>query len=429
MSHVILVVFLGTIISVVIGNCWARYYLGKVVVGGSIANINAFNRPPSEFMLVLMLASVIGVLSQLWIAAEFEQDMEKVSRERPVSEYVLRTLGYDGEREIKFSDTGGWLSPFSASDARKQLAQSLKGDQRPLAENQLYLEFLTELFGEIPGLYLERDSDSFKILRKFLQREESGSNLDQAHGEFHELLRSIGLSAPGTASGTLVPLPSLSIWSITHERTIDPGGYLRLEIQGKGRPSEIWRELFNYRGGETLSFDEKAERLALLTAYLRHYNAMFSSTLTMAALCVGPIQLALTVLFFLTFTIFSMRLTICQNPAIQAYIESEVVGNSEKINSWETYIENVPYAPINYSTWAIPSIGFIGTVFGIKLSLGSAEMVVSAADRGEQILAVGKVTELLSLAFDTTLVALVFNVILMSLFFAVRSLESRLVHK
>ena len=61
---------------------------------------------------------------------------------------------------------------------------------------------------------------------------------------------------------------------------------------------------------------------------------------------------------------------------------------------------------INYIAWAIPSVGFIGTVLGIAASLGYAK----DASTPEGI---EKVTSMLAVAFDTTLVALVLSIILM----------------
>ncbi len=61
---------------------------------------------------------------------------------------------------------------------------------------------------------------------------------------------------------------------------------------------------------------------------------------------------------------------------------------------------------INYVAWAIPSVGFIGTVIGIAASLGFA----NEASTPEGI---EKVTSMLGVAFDTTLVALVLSIFLM----------------
>jgi len=57
---------------------------------------------------------------------------------------------------------------------------------------------------------------------------------------------------------------------------------------------------------------------------------------------------------------------------------------------------------IRYLTWAIPSIGFIGTVIGISQAL----IVANSGDMEE-------ISKLLGVAFDTTLIALVLSVIIM----------------
>lgn len=61
---------------------------------------------------------------------------------------------------------------------------------------------------------------------------------------------------------------------------------------------------------------------------------------------------------------------------------------------------------INYVSWAIPSVGFIGTVLGIAASLGYANEASTTEG-------VAKVTSMLAVAFDTTLVALVLSIVLM----------------
>lgn len=61
---------------------------------------------------------------------------------------------------------------------------------------------------------------------------------------------------------------------------------------------------------------------------------------------------------------------------------------------------------ISYAAWAVPSVGFIGTVLGIAASLGYANE--ASTPEGLE-----KVTSMLAVAFDTTLVALVLSIFLM----------------
>lgn len=87
---------------------------------------------------------------------------------------------------------------------------------------------------------------------------------------------------------------------------------------------------------------------------------------------------------------------------------SEVLALTDaQIKLYNAEIES-EQAYINYALWAIPSVGFIGTVLGIAASLGFANQ--ASTPEG-----IEKVTSMLAVAFDTTLVALVLSVILMYL--------------
>lgn len=89
-----------------------------------------------------------------------------------------------------------------------------------------------------------------------------------------------------------------------------------------------------------------------------------------------------------------------------------VVDSQVKIYAAEMESEQ---AFIRYTAWAIPSVGFIGTVLGIAASLGFAH----EANTPEGI---SKVTSMLAVAFDTTLVALCLSLILM---LGIHSVEKR----
>ena len=61
---------------------------------------------------------------------------------------------------------------------------------------------------------------------------------------------------------------------------------------------------------------------------------------------------------------------------------------------------------IRYLAWAIPSIGFIGTILGIAKALGFADQ----AGDPEKL---GMVTSFMYVAFDTTLIALLLSIVIM----------------
>jgi len=76
-------------------------------------------------------------------------------------------------------------------------------------------------------------------------------------------------------------------------------------------------------------------------------------------------------------------------------------------------------AIVRYICWAIPSIGFVGTVRGIGDSLGHAQAVLQGDMTG--------VTEALGVAFNSTLVALLLSLITVFLLYQLQLVQERLV--
>lgn len=74
---------------------------------------------------------------------------------------------------------------------------------------------------------------------------------------------------------------------------------------------------------------------------------------------------------------------------------------------------------IRYIAWAIPAIGFIGTVRGIGLALAQAHKAVEGDITG--------VTAALALAFNSTLVALILSIVLMFFLHQLQLVQERLV--
>jgi biopolymer transport protein ExbB/TolQ len=74
---------------------------------------------------------------------------------------------------------------------------------------------------------------------------------------------------------------------------------------------------------------------------------------------------------------------------------------------------------IRYIAWAIPSIGFIGTVRGIGEALGQAHKAIEGEIFG--------VTKSLGVAFNSTLIALVISIVLMFLVYQLQLLQERYV--
>jgi len=76
-------------------------------------------------------------------------------------------------------------------------------------------------------------------------------------------------------------------------------------------------------------------------------------------------------------------------------------------------------AMVRYIAWAIPSIGFIGTVRGIGAALGLAHRAVEGDITG--------VTRNLGVAFNSTFIALVISIVLMFFIYQLQLMQERLV--
>ena len=74
---------------------------------------------------------------------------------------------------------------------------------------------------------------------------------------------------------------------------------------------------------------------------------------------------------------------------------------------------------VRYIAWAIPSIGFLGTVRGIGDALGQAHQAVEGEIAG--------VTQSLGVAFNSTFVALLISIFLMFLLHQLQLNQERLV--
>lgn len=69
------------------------------------------------------------------------------------------------------------------------------------------------------------------------------------------------------------------------------------------------------------------------------------------------------------------------------------------------------YELLNFLSYVIPSLGFIGTVLGIIAAMDSAVLILLEKDSQLQANAMSTITGYLAVAFDTTFVALLLNII------------------
>lgn len=92
----------------------------------------------------------------------------------------------------------------------------------------------------------------------------------------------------------------------------------------------------------------------------------------------------------------------------------------------ETAASESSYALARFLIWAIPIMGFVGTVMGLAGAVGGFSLLGSAPDLLAIKNAIGQVTQSLGIAFETTLLALVLTVPLMLVLTFVQRNEERL---
>jgi biopolymer transport protein ExbB/TolQ len=97
----------------------------------------------------------------------------------------------------------------------------------------------------------------------------------------------------------------------------------------------------------------------------------------------------------------------------------DVSSNSNTIFELEANRLESELSMIRYISWAIPSIGFIGTVRGIGEALAQADRAVQGDIAG--------VTQSLGVAFNSTFIALLISILLMFLVYQLQLLQERLV--
>jgi len=102
--------------------------------------------------------------------------------------------------------------------------------------------------------------------------------------------------------------------------------------------------------------------------------------------------------------------------------ESVEQANSILNSSLELFLHEVDlrYSMVRYVVWAIPTLGFIGTVVGISLALAFA----GEADLQDPTL-LAELTKRLAVAFNTTLLALVMSSVLVLIQHVVQAYEER----
>lgn len=162
-------------------------------------------------------------------------------------------------------------------------------------------------------------------------------------------------------------------------------------------------------------------------SYLRKLQDAVYPYMRMQKMINGEIQIMTFALYFFGMMILAVRLAYLYPLTIFPNLKA-LAGNSNGQDRDKTkiYMEKVINGSVGFVMWALPSVGFIGTVVGISMALGDADLVVTAKGAAEQSDAINQVTSLLSVAFDTTLIALVCSIPVFGCSFWAEAKESKL---
>jgi hypothetical protein len=431
------------VLCVCFGWFWGKFYSNGINNGEKSASSGFRSLLVSrvELTFALLLAFILSYLFCFLIANSLNQSIIKKSQEIPVSYSILKAMGYS-----------------DAEEARELLQEQVNKTQKE--DMWLYEELVKELFGgNVPAEFTPLEGAGFDKLKGAIIKNTSGGNENSpVHSEFSTLFNSLGISGyilkntnQCSYDGVelennrglpcipreVLPLPKAA--PVFQPEKPNPATYLRSKnLDEISASAGIWLEILMFSQNDNLKPEIIEYETILWKQYVTHYLAMFEEETRQQARMLGPIQFTLYLFFFFTLIVLTKRYGYTRTQVAKDFIiqmlKTEVSDGSKSGDeaifkkAWHDFLDDLVYVPINYMIWAIPSVGFIGTVVGISESLGKAYLVVVANGKAEQALAVGKVTELLSLAFDTTLIALILNVIVMALMYFVRANETRLLY-
>ncbi|QDV17767.1 hypothetical protein Pan153_24220 [Gimesia panareensis] len=170
-------------------------------------------------------------------------------------------------------------------------------------------------------------------------------------------------------------------------------------------PKEVLEEIMKVDVVSTSAVDELAQKARAANEYCINKTSIFGCKTSTAQL----------ELFYEAAAAFRVS---GDYKAVPEFVDSRVGTILDERSARQGFLK--------YLLWAIPSIGFVGTVIGIGGALLNT-MNVDAVNPVEAAIAKSMVSSSIGVAFDTTLVALILSLIGMLLFHVIAQLEEALV--
>jgi len=476
--YIVLSFIIYVILSVVFGwwryKCWQQKLL-EIELDGSIV---ASQR--RELFWVSGFAVVVSTLLIVLIKQSIEWSIWNKVETESVSKYIFEEKLKFSEPETKVKELHCLIlaankpkqepntNPTSASnsqsesnknstincqapDSTKGFIESIDGIEQFLkSPESLYTLYVKALFNKVPLDYYEISIDEskgmgkiYKLLHDLVTTRQQNENNDATSKKTTiPLHKEVANTVFGTVWTVIqnqenrsklekyLPIPKLDLFEVT---PTEPASFYK-EHMGKSLTIDKDGKVIEQDKG-SIVVDKFMADMQFIRAYLNIYSRIFDNEVRQAQRYLGIVQFVLYVMFFVSIVMISKRFCLVyvnrnktgqQDLASSAFKSRTLKSVDEFKSVWTELIDNVEYVPLNYFIWAIPSVGFIGTVLGISYSLGSAYLVVLAQGKQEQVAAVAEVTSKLELAFDTTLIALILNIVIMAAYSLLRSNESRI---
>ena len=123
---------------------------------------------------------------------------------------------------------------------------------------------------------------------------------------------------------------------------------------------------------------------------------------------------------------FGMRITRLLELQITRGRRNQLEGDLKAISELEADRQHDSYSLLRIIHWAMPMLGFLGTVLGISQTLGQLDTKMLAT---QQDAAMNQLTAGLYVAFDTTAIALILTVVSMFVQFAISRMEQNILNE
>lgn len=243
------------------------------------------------------------------------------------------------------------------------------------------------------------------------------------------LIQLLNVSMPKTSEETrntsIVPTPKIGI--LDGAGTVQFIDYMRSEDEAIQLLAEKFENESNRPVDADYDIKEYILKIEILKAATSIVQDMFDPVYRIANLLLGWVQLLIYITFIAGMCYLILVRSFLMADGYQTNLSKQVLNIiGAKSESLRELRNESNYAVADYIGWAMPTLGFVGTVLGIATSLGSADKIF-APGQEQKAMAISEITGLLMVAFNTTFLALVLGLIFTLKLSLLRAKETRLI--